>query len=89
LTSGHEGLLVSPPDEPSGFAAALQHLLESPGERSRMGAAGRLTATSLYSWGTVAAQLEAYYLELRGETPAPLLPPRARPHPEREAPTPV
>jgi hypothetical protein len=55
-----------------------------------MGAEGRLTATARYAWGNVAAQLEAYYLELRGETGPPLLP-QAEPQlvPEREAPTPV
>ena len=67
LTSGREGLLVAPPDEPSAFAAALGHLLDSPDERARMGAEGRVTATTRYSWVSVAAELEAYYRELRGE----------------------
>jgi phosphatidylinositol alpha-mannosyltransferase len=72
LTSGREGLLVAPPDDARGFAAALLHLLDSPAERSRMGAEGRLTATTRYAWSSVAAELEAYYLELRGEAPPPL-----------------
>jgi glycosyltransferase involved in cell wall biosynthesis len=70
LTSGREGLLVAPPDEPAAFAAALGHVLSSPGELGRMGAEGRITATTRCSWTNVAAELEAYYLELRGELPA-------------------
>ena len=90
LTSGREGLLVAPPDEPSAFAAALLHLLDSPAELSRMGAEGRLTATARYSWRNVAAELEAYYLELRGETGTPLAPQAVlQALPEREAPAPV
>lgn len=38
---------------------------------TRMGAEGRMTATARYSLGNVAAELEAYYLELRGELPPP------------------
>ena len=34
-----------------------------------MGAEGRVTATTRYAWSSVAAELEAYYLELRGELP--------------------
>jgi phosphatidylinositol alpha-mannosyltransferase len=87
LTSGREGLLVAPPEDARGFAAALLHLLDSPAERSRMGAEGRLTATTRYAWSSVAAALEAYYLELRGEAPSPLEP-RSAPvtRPQREAP---
>ncbi|HEY3612083.1 MAG TPA: glycosyltransferase family 4 protein [Gaiellales bacterium] len=76
LTSGREGLLVAPPDDPAAFAAALAHLLDSPAELGRMGAEGRRTATGRYAWSAVAAELEAYYLELRGETPR--APARAR-----------
>jgi phosphatidylinositol alpha-mannosyltransferase len=90
LTSGREGLLVAPPDDPSGFAAALLHLLERPDELSRMGAEGRLTATARYSWGSVAAELEDYYLELRGEARVPLAPPAILDSPpQREAHAPV
>jgi phosphatidylinositol alpha-mannosyltransferase len=71
LTSGREGLLVAPADDPSALAAALTHLLEAPDELTRMGAESRITATTRYSWGNVAAELEAYYLELRGELPPP------------------
>jgi hypothetical protein len=51
-----------------------------------MGSEGRITATTRYSWGSVAAELEAYYLELRGEVPAPLAVPARD---QREAPAPV
>ena len=88
LTSGREGLLVAPPDEPSAFAAALGHLLDSPAELRRMGAEGRMTATTRYSWGNVAAELETYYLELRGELPAPVAADAAA-RPADEAPAPV
>jgi glycosyltransferase involved in cell wall biosynthesis len=74
LTSGREGLLVAPQDDSSTFASALVHLLDAPHELSRMGAEGRLTATTRYAWSNVAAELEAYYLELRSETPASLEP---------------
>ena len=75
---------------PSAFAAALLHLLDSPAELSRMGAEGRRTATARYSWRNVAAELEAYYLELRGETGTPLAPQAVlQALPEREAPAPV
>ena len=55
-----------------------------------MGAEGRLTATTRYSWSSVAAELEAYYLELRGEARRPRVP-HALPDacPQREAPAPV
>jgi phosphatidylinositol alpha-mannosyltransferase len=69
LTSGREGLLVTPEDDPAAFASALVHLLESPAELARMGAEGRVTATTRYAWSSVAAELEAYYLDLRGELP--------------------
>jgi glycosyltransferase involved in cell wall biosynthesis len=87
LTSGREGLLVAPQDDPAAFASALAHLLDAPHELSRMGAEGRVTATTRYAWSSVAAELEAYYLELRGETPPSLeLPVTAQP---REAAAPV
>jgi phosphatidylinositol alpha-mannosyltransferase len=78
LTHGREGLLVAPPADPAGFATALGQLLASPAELSRMGAAGRRTATARYAWSRVAAELETYYLELRGEAPRPAPAPRRR-----------
>jgi phosphatidylinositol alpha-mannosyltransferase len=69
LTSGREGLLVTPPDDPRAFAVALARLLESPRELSRMGTEGRATAATRYSWRWVAEELEEYYRGLRGEAP--------------------
>jgi glycosyltransferase involved in cell wall biosynthesis len=89
LTSGREGLLVAPPDEPGAFNAALGHLLDSPEEARRMGAEGRITATARYSWGNVAAELETYYLELRGELPPRAPGPAGTTRDPREAPAPV
>jgi phosphatidylinositol alpha-mannosyltransferase len=89
LTSGREGLLVTPPDEPIAFAAALTHLLDSPGDLSRMGAEGRRTATERYAWSNVAGELEQYYLELRGEAAGALAPPPAPLRQPQEAPAPV
>jgi phosphatidylinositol alpha-mannosyltransferase len=89
LTSGREGLLVSPPDEASAFAAALGHLLDSPAELQSMGAEGRITATTRYSWVNVAAELETYYQELRGELPAQAAVPAAAAREPHEAPAPV
>ena len=54
-----------------------------------MGAEGRLTATARYSWSNVAAELEAFYLELRGEARRPLDRAASRTPPQREAPAPV
>jgi phosphatidylinositol alpha-mannosyltransferase len=78
LSDGREGVLVAPPDDPAAFAAALGQLLAAPAELRRMGAAGRRTATARYAWSSVAAELEAYYLELRGEAPLPAPAPRLR-----------
>jgi glycosyltransferase involved in cell wall biosynthesis len=89
LTSGREGLLVAPPDEPRTFAAALAHVLDSPSENERMGAEGRVTATTRYSWNNVAAELETYYLELRGELPSHHDTPYGLARARHEAPAPV
>ena len=67
VQDGSEGLLVDPPDDPAPFASTIGHLLEAPAERVRMGAEGRHTATTRYSWHRVAAELESYYSELRGD----------------------
>jgi phosphatidylinositol alpha-mannosyltransferase len=72
VRDGSEGLLVDPPNDPAPFADAIGYLLDTPAERARMGAEGRHTATSRYSWHRVAAELETYYGELRGERPSPL-----------------
>ena len=75
-------------DDPRAFASALRHLLESPQELLRMGAEGRVTATTRYAWRGVAAELEAHYLELRGEG-TPGLEPHATAARATEAPAPV
>ena len=72
VQDGSEGLLVDPPDDPVPFASTIGHLLDTPAERVRMGAEGRHTATTRYSWHRVAAELETYYSELRGDRPSPL-----------------
>ena len=69
LTSGREGLLVAPPDEPAPSPPRSGTCSTPRPSCSRMGAEGRVTATTRYSWNSVAAELEAYYLELRGELP--------------------
>ena len=67
VQDGREGLLVDPPDDPAPFASTIGHLLDAPAERERMGAEGRHTATTRYSWHRVAGELETYYSELRGD----------------------
>jgi hypothetical protein len=54
-----------------------------------MGAEGRRTATERYAWSNVAAELERYYLELRGEAAGALAPPAAPLRQPQEAPAPV
>jgi hypothetical protein len=54
-----------------------------------MGAEGRITATTRYSWVNVAAELETYYQELRGELPAQAAVPAAAAREPHEAPAPV
>jgi phosphatidylinositol alpha-mannosyltransferase len=56
---GREGLLV-PPHEPKELALALGRLLDDPGLRAEMGAAGRARAEA-FSWPSVTAKVEDYY----------------------------
>ncbi|MBN1136673.1 MAG: glycosyltransferase family 4 protein [Anaerolineae bacterium] len=58
-----EGLLVPPGDE-EGLAAALLCLLADKEQRERMGRNGRARA-DLYAWNRVAAEVLAYYDELK------------------------
>jgi phosphatidylinositol alpha-mannosyltransferase len=87
---GREGLLV-PPHEPKELAAAIARLLEDPGLRAEMSAAGRVRAED-FSWPRVAARVEDYYnfvirrlaasgsLPVDYRAPVPQLPPvRTRP----------
>jgi glycosyltransferase involved in cell wall biosynthesis len=57
---GDCAVLVEPGDSEA-LAAAVKHLIESPEERARLGAAGRARALERYSWTSVAAAtVEAY-----------------------------
>jgi phosphatidyl-myo-inositol alpha-mannosyltransferase len=56
---GREALLV-PPHEPRELAAAIERLLEEPGLRERMSAAGRERAEE-FGWPRVTARVEDYY----------------------------
>jgi glycosyltransferase involved in cell wall biosynthesis len=64
MQDGVQGRLVHPADDAERFAAALGGLLDDPGERRRMGEAGRRTALDHYAWPRVAAKLGAYYDDL-------------------------
>jgi gentisate 1,2-dioxygenase len=64
-------VLVDPPDEAASFATGIGRLLDAPATRTRMGAEGRHTAVGRYAWHRVAAALESYYAELRGDPVAP------------------
>ena len=56
---GREGLLV-PPHEPKELATAIARLLDDPGLRAEMSAAGRARAEE-FSWPRVTAKVEDYY----------------------------
>jgi len=56
---GDAGVLVDP-DDVEGWASALAHLLDDPGERSRLAAAGQEQAAG-FSWAANAAGLLAAY----------------------------
>jgi hypothetical protein len=56
---GREGLLV-PPHEPKELATAIARLLDDPGLRAEMSAAGRARAEQ-FSWPRVTAKVDDYY----------------------------
>lgn len=56
-------LLVA--DTSAAFAAAIVRLLQDPGLRLRVGAAGRQYARVHHRWETITAQLEAFYAQCR------------------------
>ena len=56
-------LLVA--DTPAGFAAAIVRLLENPGLRLRLGAAGLQYVRLHHHWETITVQLEAFYEQRR------------------------
>lgn len=59
---GANGFLVTPSDE-ADLAAKVNGLLADPGQRTRMGAAGRSKVERQYEWRTIGEQLERLYLE--------------------------
>jgi phosphatidylinositol alpha-mannosyltransferase len=64
LTPGVQGLTVAPRD-PIALRAALQSLLESPGQRKEMGARGIETSRH-YAWPSIVEKLEEIYGSLVG-----------------------
>ena len=56
--------MVSEPTDDDAFAQALADMLDDPGERERLGCAGRHRAVNEYSWRCVAERLEEYYRDL-------------------------
>jgi phosphatidyl-myo-inositol alpha-mannosyltransferase len=59
-----QGLMIPDTKDANAFAEALIRLLDAPDERARMGREGRRTAVEHYSWTSVAARLEDYYLRV-------------------------
>jgi len=69
LTDGVDGLLV-PTSSPDALAGALRRLIESPDLRTRLSAAGRMTAASRFSVESMLDAYETLYLECIGRTSA-------------------
>jgi len=67
---GETGLLV-PPDDPGALAGAIAVLLDDPGLRARLGAAGRERVMSHFTWQVTAAGTAACYEALMGGRPLP------------------
>jgi len=55
---------VVPPNAPLALAAAIQELVDDPGERERLAAAAREAAAGPYSWDAIAARTLALYRHL-------------------------
>jgi glycosyltransferase involved in cell wall biosynthesis len=64
VTETQSGLVVS--GEPEVFGRAMAQLLADEPRRARLGANAR-RAASAFSWGAIAGQMEAQYVELLGE----------------------
>jgi glycosyltransferase involved in cell wall biosynthesis len=63
---GETGLLV-PPDDPGALAGAIARLLDDPGLRARLGAAGRERVVRRFTWQvTAAGTAECYKAMLEG-----------------------
>jgi glycosyltransferase involved in cell wall biosynthesis len=60
------GILVDPLD-PSAIAAAIQWILEHPGEAEAMGKRGREAIRTSYNWETEAERLLAFYARFMRE----------------------
>ncbi|MER6949036.1 glycosyltransferase [Nonomuraea sp. NPDC000554] len=65
------GLLV-PPRRPRALARALRAVLDDPGRREALGAAGARRARERYGWPRVAEQTEAVYSRVINDRPRPL-----------------
>ncbi len=76
---GETGLLVAP-DDPGALAAAISRLLDDPGLRARLGAAGRERVISRFTWQVTAKGTAACYDALLAGKPLPGAPvaPHAR-----------
>lgn len=57
VIEGENGLIVRPHDRVESFAAAMQTLLDDPGQRDRMGLRGRVMAETNFGWERVAREL--------------------------------
>ncbi|GAC1341590.1 MAG: glycosyltransferase family 4 protein [Candidatus Dormibacteria bacterium] len=68
-TDGDTVLLV-PPGDSAALAGALGRILDDPGLRRRLSAAGRRRATELFSWRRTAEAMVAEYRALLGDRPA-------------------
>jgi phosphatidylinositol alpha-mannosyltransferase len=73
MRDGIDGVMIDRPDDESGFAEALDGLLDDPALARSMGASGRARAVSTFAWPIVAVELEALYDEMLTREP-PLLP---------------
>ena len=70
LEDGRTALLV-PPGEPGPLADAIGRLLDDPGRRREIGAAGAALVRARYSGARLAEQLTALYLSLAGASVQP------------------
>jgi glycosyltransferase involved in cell wall biosynthesis len=86
---GETGLLV-PPDDPGALAAAIGRLLDDPGLRSRLGAAGRHRVLHRFTWQVTARGTAECYSALLEGDPATARPdPRPAGVPDGPAPAPL
>jgi glycosyltransferase involved in cell wall biosynthesis len=67
---GETGLLV-PPDDPGALAGAIARLLDDPGLRARLGAAGRERVVRRFTWQVTAAGTAACYQAMLEGRPLP------------------